>query len=282
MMRQRLISAAIGIPIAVIVLFFYQTALLNIAIAFITFMAVYEILVATKYLGNRGLALICFIYAVYVPFAHVLPVYYLGQTFSFLFMLTLLVFFLFTHRTVRLEQIGTAFMLTLLLAFSFSCIVFLRDIYTRSATVELGCFYIVLVFLGAWVTDAGAYFVGRLFGRHKLAPDISPKKTVEGAAGGVACTVAVFAAAAPIYGLYVSAHGQVLRWSEPRLLLAALLCALMAILGDLAASAIKRQCNIKDFGNILPGHGGVLDRFDSIMFVAPMLLIFLQRWPIVR
>lgn len=282
MMRQRLISAAIGIPVAVIVLFFYQTALLNIAIALITLTAVYEILVATKYLENRGLALICFIYAAYVPFAHTLHVNYLGQTFSFLFMLTLLVFLLFTHRTVRLEQIGTAFMLTLLLSFSFSCIVFLRDIYTRSATVELGCFYVVLVFLGAWITDAGAYFVGHLLGRHKLAPDISPKKTVEGAVGGVVCTVAVFAAAAPVYALYVRAHGQALRWSEPRLIVAALLCALMAVLGDLAASVIKRQCNIKDFGNILPGHGGVLDRFDSIMFVAPMLLIYLQRWPIIR
>lgn len=281
-MRQRLLSAAIGIPIAIIVLFFYQTVLLNAAIALVTLTAVYEVLVATKYLNNRGLALICFFYAAYVPFAHTFHVYYLGQTFSFLFMLTLLIFLLFTHRTVRLEQIGTAFMLTLLLTFAFSCIVFLRDIYIKSGPVELGCYYIVLVFLGAWITDAGAYFIGRLLGRHKLAPDISPKKTIEGAVGGVVCTVAAFLASVPVYGAYVRAHGQAVTFDMPHLVIVALLCAVMAVLGDLAASVIKRQCNIKDFGNILPGHGGVLDRFDSVMFVAPTLLIFLQHWSIIR
>lgn len=280
-MRQRLISAAIGIPLAIVVLFFYQTPLLNIAIALVTLLAVYEILVATKYLKNWGLAAICFAYAIYVPFAHMFHVHYLEATCSFLFLLTLLIFLLFTHRTVRLEQIGTSFMLTLLLTYSFSCIVFLRDIYAQSGPLELGCFYIVLVFLGAWIADAGAYFIGRLLGRHPLAPDISPKKTVEGAVGGVVCVVASFLIAAPVYGAYVRAHGQTAAFSVPRLVIAALLCAVMAVLGDLSASAIKRQCNIKDFGNILPGHGGVLDRFDSIMFVAPTLLIFLQRWPIV-
>ena len=281
-MKQRLISAAVGIPIAIIVLFLYQTPLLNIAMAVVTLMSVYEILVATKYLSNWGLALICFLFAAYVPFYHISQFRLLSETFSFLFILTLFVFLIFQHRSVKLEQIGTAFMLTLLLSFSFSCLVFIRDLYVRRDPADLAGFYLILVFLGAWITDAGAYFVGRLFGRHKLAPDISPKKTIEGAVGGVACTCLSFFAAALVYGAYVRNMGGAVTINYGRVALASLLCSVAAILGDLSASLIKRECNIKDFGHILPGHGGVLDRFDSIMFVAPLLFIYLQILPIVR
>lgn len=281
-MKQRLISAAIGIPIAIIVLFFYQTPLLNIAMAAVTLTAVYEVLVATKYLSNWGLAFICFVFAAYVPFYHVSQIRLLSETFSFLFIFTLFVFLIFQHRTVKLEQVGTVFMLTLLLSFSFSCMVFIRDIYVRLGPADMAAFYIILVFLGAWITDAGAYFVGRFFGRHKLAPEISPNKTVEGAVGGVLCTCLSFFAAALIYTAYVRAQGGAVTIDYARLALASLLCAVAAIFGDLSASLIKRECNIKDFGHILPGHGGVLDRFDSIMFVAPLLFIYLQILPIVR
>jgi phosphatidate cytidylyltransferase len=281
-MKQRLLSAAVGIPLAVVVVFFYNNILLNIAIAAVTLIAVYEIFVATKYLRNRGLVVICFIFAAFVPFFHIAHFHIVSEAFCFIFILVLFIFLLFNHRTMKFEQIGTVFMLTLLLSFSFSCIVFTRDIYAhRHITDNIAMFYISLVFLGAWVTDAGAYFIGRFFGKTKLAPIISPKKTVEGAVGGLVCTVVCFFIVALIYRAYVLSIGQTITVHYMLLGIAALLSAIVAILGDLSASLIKRECNIKDFGNILPGHGGIMDRFDSVMFVAPLLFIFQQIFPII-
>ena len=271
-------------PLAVIVLFFYDTVLLNIAMAAVTLIAVYEIFVATKYLGNRGLAAICFLFAAFIPFFNLMGMkIVVSEAYGFLFVLVLFILLLCNHRTMRFEQIGTVFMLTLLLALSFSCLVFIRDLYKNQARPDrLAMFYLVLVFLGAWITDAGAYFTGYFFGKTKLAPNISPKKTVEGAVGGVVSTLVFFLLAAFLYKWYISWIGQRITVDYAALIAAALLSAVAAILGDLSASLIKRECNIKDFGNILPGHGGVMDRFDSIMFVAPLLYIFQQIFPIIR
>ena len=280
--KQRFISAAVGIPLAVVVLFFYNTVLLNIAIAVVTLIAVYEIFVATKYLSNKGLVAICFIFAAFIPFFNVTNAHITSEAFCFVFILVLFIFLLFNHKTMRFEQIGTVFMLTLLLSFSFSCLVFIRDLYKGQAKPDrLAMFYLLLVFFGAWVTDAGAYFIGYFFGKTKLAPNISPKKTVEGAVGGIVSTVVFFFAAALVYRWYISTLGYTITVDYLLLSIAALFSAAAAILGDLSASLIKRECNIKDFGNILPGHGGVMDRFDSIMFVAPLLFIFQQIFSII-
>ena len=123
-----------------------------------------------------------------------------------------------------------------------------------------GSVYIWLVFIFAWVTDTSAYFSGYFFGKRKLIPEISPKKTVEGAIGGIIGTViftfcfAIFAGEEnPFYFIPLAVIGSV-----------------VSQLGDLFASAIKRRYNVKDYGNLIPGHGGVLDRFDSILFTAPL------------
>lgn len=125
---------------------------------------------------------------------------------------------------------------------------------------QKGSMYIWLVFIFAWVTDTFAYFSGYFFGKRKLIPEISPKKTVEGAIGGILGTVvftfcfAVFAGEPnPVYFIPLAIIGSV-----------------VSQLGDLFASAIKRKYDVKDYGNIIPGHGGVLDRFDSILFTAPL------------
>jgi phosphatidate cytidylyltransferase len=250
--------------------------------AAVTLIAVFEVFVATKYLKSRGLVVICFIFAAFIPFFDISRIRIISEAFSFIFILVLFIFLLFNFKTLKFEQIGTVFMLTLLLSFSFSCLVFIRDIYTRPGDLQnLALFYIFLVFLGAWVTDAGAYFIGYFFGKTKLAPDISPKKTVEGALGGFACTIVFFFVAALLYRWYAVSEGFRIDINYLSLTIAALLSAAAAILGDLSASMIKRECNVKDFGNILPGHGGVLDRFDSIMFVAPLLFIYLQIFPII-
>ena len=147
--------------------------------------------------------------------------------------------------------------------------------------MEFGRIFIWLVFIGAFVTDTCAYFVGKSVGRHKLCPNISPKKTVEGAIGGVLGAGVAFV----LFGLIVNlvfgkylGGGHLSLWL---LFVLGIIAAVVSEIGDLTASAIKRQFNIKDFGTILPGHGGILDRCDSIILVAPTVFLFLYNVNIV-
>lgn len=131
---------------------------------------------------------------------------------------------------------------------------------------QMGSIYIWLVFIFAWVSDTSAYFSGLLFGKNKLIPQISPKKTVEGSIGGVLGTVIVTVAFAMIFRMKDAPLYPNPMYFVPL----AIVGSVVSQLGDLFASAIKRELKIKDFGNIIPGHGGLLDRFDSILFTAPL------------
>ena len=123
----------------------------------------------------------------------------------------------------------------------------------------------LLVFIGAWITDTFAYFVGRVAGRHKLIPDISPKKTVEGSIGGIVFCVAAFVGFAFIIGIEYIGVG----W----LILSGVIVSVVSQIGDLSMSAIKREHGIKDYGRVFPGHGGVLDRFDSVLAVSSVMTV---------
>ena len=144
--------------------------------------------------------------------------------------------------------------------------VLLSYIY-RTRAMENGIFIVWLVFIASWVCDTAAYFVGVLFGKHKLAPVLSPKKSIEGAVGGVIGAAAIGA----LYGYIV--RNQVVGIKDTMLVFALISAAgaLISMVGDLAASAIKRNHDIKDYGNLIPGHGGILDRFDSVIFTAPII-----------
>jgi phosphatidate cytidylyltransferase len=125
-----------------------------------------------------------------------------------------------------------------------------------------------LIFVSSWVSDTFAYLTGVTLGKHKMTPKLSPKKSVEGAVGGVASSVLVGA----LYGYIVSAHMTQMVLSPVFVFAAAGgIGALLSIVGDLAASAIKRNFEVKDYGSIIPGHGGILDRFDSVIFTAPVV-----------
>jgi len=122
---------------------------------------------------------------------------------------------------------------------------------------------VLLVFVFSWISDTCAYFTGVFFGKHKLCPEISPKKTIEGAIGGMMGSALI----ALVFSLYY--HGEWM-WSYALFGLAG---SAISQSGDLVASMFKRQSNIKDYGNIIPGHGGILDRFDSILFVLPVVYL---------
>lgn len=130
-----------------------------------------------------------------------------------------------------------------------------------------GAYLVWLIFLSSWGCDTFAYCTGMLLGRHKLAPVLSPKKSIEGAVGGVA-------GAALLGFIYASLFGASMAELDNPQAACTIACAIAAVIsqiGDLAASAIKRNHNIKDYGHLIPGHGGILDRFDSMIFTAPAI-----------
>lgn len=137
----------------------------------------------------------------------------------------------------------------------------------KTRNLEGGAWLVGLIFLSSWGSDTCAYCVGMLFGKHKMAPVLSPKKSVEGGVGGVL-------GAALLGALYAFAISGVNPASGHTPLMYGIICAvgaLISMVGDLAASAIKRNKEIKDYGTLIPGHGGILDRFDSVIFTAPFI-----------
>lgn len=171
----------------------------------------------------------------------------------------------FSHGKVTILQSSAALMVGLYIIAGFTAMVYLHDFH------EGGKYLYLLSFIGAWVTDSFAYFSGRLFGRHKLIPDVSPKKTVEGSIGGMLFCVAAFVGFAFLYNAVWRGEGTAL----PVWLMAVigLITSIVSQIGDLAMSVIKRQFGIKDYGKIFPGHGGFLDRFDSVLAVAVVLSV---------
>lgn len=138
-------------------------------------------------------------------------------------------------------------------------------------SMNMGRLLVMYAFFGAFSSDIFAYLIGCKFGKRKLCPTISPKKTVEGSIAGIIGVVITYIIITFIGNNYCGANLNYIYIS-----ILAVVASITGQFGDLAASAIKRHCNIKDFGNILPGHGGILDRYDSVMFVAPVVYIFLK------
>ncbi len=270
-MKQRVISALVALCVLAMVLFCYNTVVFNAAIAIISVVAVFELLCATKYVTNRGMVAASLVYAAVVPFFGTVPMERFPIYVTLVYFVILFAILLTQHTKVMFEEVTTAFFVSLVVPVSFSILVYIRDHY------EHGLFYTLLVCVAAWIADTAAYFVGRAFGKHKLCPLISPHKTVEGAIGGVFFAVLFFV-------LFCFGYSK-LRFGVHISYLAATIdgavCAVMGIVGDLMASVVKRQRGIKDFGHIMPGHGGVMDRFDSFLFVAPTLYLILQVLPIV-
>ncbi|MCR5757181.1 MAG: phosphatidate cytidylyltransferase [Selenomonas sp.] len=157
------------------------------------------------------------------------------------------------------------------IGFPFACLLLLRNLLPDTTfTTEIGDFtfgnaFVWIMFIGTWASDTFAYFTGTAIGRHKLCPSISPNKTIEGFLGSLVGTTAV-----------IAALGYLLQLPLPEMAILGLLVAVFATLGDLVESVAKRYVGIKDSGNIIPGHGGVWDRFDSVLFTAPLVYYFVQ------
>ena len=205
-------------------------------------------------------------------------VYYANLRFGFLpdlmmlvlgLLIVLMFVYVFTYPKYQTEQLLAAFFGVFYVA------VMLSYVY-QTRMLSAGTYIVWLIFLCSWGCDTCAYCVGMLIGKHKMTPKLSPKKTVEGAIGGVLGTMVFGVVATLIYSIAANRMEAFTRSNigvSMYVIIALLGCiaAVLGIYGDLFASVVKRQCGIKDYGTIFPGHGGILDRFDSVMFIAPFV-----------
>ena len=188
----------------------------------------------------------------------------------FVYMLLLMFVSVFSKGKISFAKTAEIFMSITYISVAFSSLSLMRYLNR-----ETGAFVIALVFIVSWVCDAGAYFAGSLFGKHKLIPEISPKKTVEGAIGGIIIATAAFLA----YGLILDYFVESMTVNYWILSALGILLSIISQLGDLIASLIKREYGVKDYGRLFPGHGGVMDRFDSTISVSTVLMILCAVFP---
>ncbi|MCX7923902.1 MAG: phosphatidate cytidylyltransferase [Clostridia bacterium] len=275
MLSVRVASAIVGLVLLIGVVSFGNIAL-GIAIFLLTLIGMYEYYNAVSNAGYKPIRIIGYLACLPILFiglnghykavANYISLFKSINYFSFTIFIFIVVLFsitIFMHDKYNLNDIS-------LTVFGIFYVVFLFSFVVLTRNVDNGKFFIWLVFIGAWATDTFAYFAGRFFGRRKLLPAISPKKTVEGAIGGVIGCIAITVA----YGLFINRYVEGI--AVYNYVILGLLNGIIAQIGDWAASAIKRYVNIKDYGKIMPGHGGVLDRFDSILFIAPVVYFYLS------
>ena len=269
-MLRRIVTALIAVPLGILALVIDFVPLYIAIFAVFSVIAVYEMLLATKYIDNKLIAGVSLTFTAIVPLLFIVPGFRRNIIpLACLFIFALFIIMLVMHEKVRFEELALVFFISLCIPLSFSSLVFMRLIFEKD-----GIFFMVFTLVVAWMGDAGAYFIGTFLGRHKLAPKISPKKTWEGFIGGLVISGISGFVLAVCYEQVMRLTGNSVYFVEVNewfLAGTAIICSGLGVVGDLSASVIKRQCAVKDFGNILPGHGGILDRFDSVLFVAPFV-----------
>ncbi len=268
-MKTRILVAVVGLPVLLFILLGLPAVATTIAVALLSAIAAWELLWKTGILTHKRLVAYAVILAAAAVFWSCYGFSGVALRVGLYVLFALIIAELLHDKSVKFESAACMLVAALVIPVLFASLARLRG-------MELGRYYVLLPFVITFSGDSGAYFVGRAWGRHKLAPVTSPKKTVEGAIGGVVCSLAAMA----IYGaVMMLGFGRGFAW------LPALLCALVGsvadIFGDLAFSHIKRQHGIKDYSRLLPGHGGVLDRFDSTIFVAPLVELVILVFPLV-
>jgi len=266
-MIQRIITGVVGVAIIIPLFIFSNTIAFTVAIAFVTVMCLFEMFRCMGIHKKYAISMPAYTLAAVVPFflrsfgdntnaaklCFVVSVIYLIIVFAAM---------IWSHGKIKFNDSMAIFVITAYIVAGTNSIIFVRDFE------DVGQYLYLLIFLGAWMTDIFAYFSGYFFGKHKLIPDVSPKKTVEGSIGGIIGCVLTFV----IYGLVVDIAFE--RTANLFFLaLVGFIVSVVSQIGDLLMSVIKRHYGVKDYGKIFPGHGGVLDRFDSIIVTAPILYI---------
>jgi phosphatidate cytidylyltransferase len=265
MLKRTLVSFA-ALPLFFFAVYFSPDWVLPVVFAIIAAMAAYELLHNTGLTKNRALIAVAMILCgATVPLEYFLDLPLAAMVIPGA--LTIFAVALSSGGKITATEIFGAFFAVIFVPLAIGSLVRIRSVSIAVA---------ILPFIAAWITDTSAYFVGVLFGRHKLAPSISPKKTIEGSIGGIIGCVG---------GMIASNSLSLAIWDVGfnlwLLAIFGVVGSIVAQTGDLALSYIKRAFGIKDFGSIMPGHGGVLDRFDSVLFAAPVIEILLLYIPVI-
>jgi phosphatidate cytidylyltransferase len=278
-MKQRVITAVVLLALLAVVVWQINTPVLVLVIAFLAAVAANEIMRCAK-VENTFIRVVATGYAACVPFfasAKALTPWVSeavwgkvigavpGVVYLIALVLVLLLAMLKGYAYTTFEDVAVSVFAGALVPFGFSVFIRLRDMF------QIEQFGIYLIFYGlicALATDSGAQLAGMVFGKHKMSPNISPKKTVEGAIGGLIFSLILNAVAMILYNRL--ADFKMDEFAVTVLLAACLPVSFLGMMGDLSASVLKRNFGVKDFGKIFPGHGGVMDRFDSSMFTLPV------------
>ncbi len=272
-MKTRIITAVVGIAVLIAVMCLFDTLLFDLVIAALTLLAMHE---AWQAVGFRKKD--WYIYAAAVPTVFmVLLCHYHAVQLLILPVLTCTAIFyavclVLRSTTLDFGRLSSFALFSCVILLSFYSFVYLKYRLPRAEYSAEAIYFIVLILCYAWGGDTFAYFAGRFFGKHKLAPIVSPKKTVEGAIGGILGCVLLGEICTYVYQNIADKSDIFFHGVAPAFYLVVavlgVIAAVLGILGDLFASVVKRQHGIKDYGTIFPGHGGILDRFDSVLFVS--------------
>ena len=265
-MKNRLIVAGVGIPALLLIIFLAPLWGWAIVVAVMAAFCAWELLHTVMGEGfRRRFGVYAALAAAAIPIgtvfgAETIVLRVVPFALFFVLFLEMMISYEYGEGKVRFFDVAAGLFGGVVLSLMLTALVRLGANTPKAA-------WILLVFVIVWITDSGAYFVGCSFGKHKLAPKLSPKKSIEGALGGLAAAIV----GTMLFGLVLKLCGCWVHFGA--LALYGLLGSIAGQLGDLAFSAIKREYGVKDYSNLLPGHGGMLDRFDSTIFAAPLLEI---------
>lgn len=271
-MKTRIISGAVIVALSVLVLgaSLHFPFVITVASGILAAIAVYEVLYATGIVKNKLITAVGMVFAVFFVLtpllSNLLPTEFLkavnitdSALIITVFALVQFALYLKKHKDIELSGMFGMIFLPIIIGYSF---LGLENLVIKGEKL----FYIILVLCWSAVADTGAYFVGVAIGKHKMAPVISPKKSFEGLVGGMVSSVVVVFLVCLLYSKVFF-----VKVNTPVILIITPIFVLIGVMGDLTASLIKRKCAVKDFGKLIPGHGGVLDRFDSILMISAAL-----------
>ena len=280
-MKTRVITAIVGLAVLAVVLAFFNTVLFDLVLAGICLLGMHEVFGAMGF-GKKQ----WYLFAAAVPYTLLVmlsssaAVRALLLPASFLVVLFYNICLIASHSTLDFGKLAGYVYFSGVILFCFYSLIHLKRMLPFATFQYDAIYFILLILCFAWGGDTFAYFAGRAFGKHKLAPIVSPNKTVEGAIGGICGSMLIGVIATVIYGMLSGRYAAFTVEVTVRHYLVVVgmgaIASVLGILGDLFASAVKRQAGIKDYGTIFPGHGGILDRFDSVMFIAPFVSIVVR------
>ncbi len=274
-MLKRTLTGAALIAVLIGVISFAPVWALPIALALMSAVAAHEF-TAAAVPQSRTFRVIGMIFAAAVPFWVYFDEPSGGAVLGILVLAMLLFGIAMTsNKELSFAEIASVFFAALVIPYLFSSAI--RLVGQGGGDAHKGRLLAYLPIIGAFASDTFAYLTGRAFGRHKLCPEISPHKTVEGSIGGI-----VMAPLLLLLYLFLISKGYGYRVNYLSAVACGIGSAFAGQLGDLSMSFVKRHCGIKDFGKLLPGHGGILDRFDSILFAAPLCELLLLLLPAIR